>query len=179
MGYFVGVPASDEFDTLIKSLRESISAIDYETLNRGTPHITIAHLGKQRPDTERYQDVGASCQPFELSIEGVRIFRNTATTHLVLPVVQGEDELRGMHTRLRPGRGIPDRDYSPHMTLASAPSDSQGESQVYQQMLAFRDKYAGHPWGRMVVVSFHLFSSSHGVAKSVDQWRMTSFKEVM
>ena len=181
MGYFAGIKGSDEFESIIKQLRNSFPSIDVSKFDglRDQSHITVAHLGKQRPDTERFQDVGGSSQPFEISIEGARIFRNQETTHLVLPVVQGAGELRLLNASLRTGGKIPDRNYTPHMTVISAPSDMRGESAAYKEMLAFRDKYNGQQWGRMVVASFHIFSSSGGVVKPVDQWRMTSFKEVM
>jgi len=181
MGYFAGIKGSDEFETIIKQLRESFPSIDVSKFDglRDQSHITLAHLGKQHPDTERFQDIGGSCQPFEISIEGVRIFRNQQTTHLVLPVAQGAGELKILNAHLRKGGKVPDRNYTPHMTVISAPSDMRGESAAYKGMLAFRDKHNGHQWGRMVVTSFHLFSSSNGVVKPVDQWRLTSFKEVM
>jgi 2'-5' RNA ligase len=176
IGYFAGIAASDEIETLIESLRDSFVSIEVKT---STPHITLAHLGKQRPDTERFEDIGTSSQPFELSIEGVKIFRNKQTTHLVLPIVQGAGELRLLNSQLRTGGKVPDRNYSPHMSILSAPSDVRGESVEYKEMLKFRNKYKGHVWGRMVVTSFKLFSSTQGVCRVVDQWRLSSGRGVM
>jgi len=163
LGYFIGIPASEEFKTIIKSLAESISAEDRPR----TPHITLAHLGKQRPDTEGFQEVATSISPFEISIEGMRIFRNREMSHLVLDIAQGAGELRQLNAALRSVDKVPQRNYTPHMTVISDPS-----AKGYQEMLRLRDKYNGHQWGRMVVTSFYLFSSTAGVSRAVDQWRL-------
>ena len=182
IGYFAGIKGSEEFDMLIRQMRQtSFPSIDVSKWDglKEQAHITLAHLGKQRPDTERFQDVGQSREPFEISIEGVKIFSNQQTTHLVLPIVHGSDELRMLNAHLRTAGKVLDRGYTPHMTVVSALNDRRGETDAYRQMLLFREKYHDKVWGRMVVTSFHLFTSTQGVCRAVDVWRLSGKGEVM
>lgn len=173
MGYFIGIAANDEFKTITKSLAESI---DTEEPPR-TPHITLAHLGKSQPDTERFYDVAMSISPFEISIEGAMIFSNPAMTHLVLPVAQGVADLKVLRGRLQAAGGF--SPYTPHITVASAANSREGETDAYRQMIAFQTKFAMQVWGRMVVSQFHVFSSTQGEIRMLDSWNLSANGGVM
>ena len=181
MGYFVGAKASSEFETLIHSLREELLSGAGEDDSRPQAgkdaHITIAHLGKQLPDTERFQDVAASHAPFEVDIQGASVFRNKQTTHLVLPVCQGADELRVLHTCLRSEASY-GMSYNPHITVLSFSSEIE-DNLIYRQVIKFRKKFAQQKWGAFPILKFCLFSSRSGVVSSRDSWRLNAAKDVM
>lgn len=184
MGYFVGIKMDAKFDTLRKMMREPFKK-ELPTEYAKTAglidqaHITLAHLGKQMPDTETFQQVGESTQPFTLLVRGVTIFRNSQTTHLVLPVTEGKDKLRTLNASLRRGGRAPDRSYTPHMTIVSIPNDEDGQSDGYQRMLKIRDKFKAKEWGTLHVAAFHLFSSTQGVVRVVDRWALSASESVM
>lgn len=181
MGYFIGIQASDELEKIVQSLRSAIPGSEQEWLfgMQGQTHITLAHLGKQLPDTSNFEDIGMHTMPFEISVEGVSIFRNQKSTHLVLPIIVGLPEMRLLRTKLRKESRTPDRVFNAHMTVATVVTDKQGESASYRKMLGFRAKFQSQRWGRMVVNSFQLCSSTNGVAKISDRWSLRGHGEVM
>ena len=146
---------------------------------RGQAHITVAHLGRQMPDISTFEQISQTCVPFEISFEGVSIFRNQRTTHLVLPVAMGNAEMKLMYAKLRKTGKSPDRVFNAHMTVATVPTDAAGESVAYRKMLGFREKFKSQKWGNMVVDSFKLFTSTKGIVKVTDSWRLSGTEEVM
>lgn len=180
MGYFIGLKAADDLDRIVEGLREVIPDCEQQQLHgmRGQAHITIAHLGRQFPDLSTFEAMAKTCSPFEISLGGVEIFRNSATTHLVLPVSMGRREMKRLHAKLqKPGKSIP-RVFNAHITVATVPS-SDGDSPSYLQMLGFRDRFGGRTWGNMVVDSICLFTSRRGVVRVMDRWRLSGTDEVM
>jgi 2'-5' RNA ligase len=182
MGYFVGIQAPNDIDRAVEAMRGAVPDCDQEKLIglRDQSHITIAHLGKQMPDVEGFQQIAECSMPFEVTFQGLSIFRNQNTTHLVIPVVgEAVGKLRVLHARMAKFSRSHGRTYNPHMTIATVPSDKAGESQSYRRMLALREKYRKQVWGQMVVCSFQLFSSTQGVVRVVDRWQLTAKEEVM
>lgn len=175
MGYFVGVPASPEMATLVESLRGNVPGChqDNQLGLRDHVHVTLAHLGKQTPDTEHFAEIAHGRMPFEASFEGASIFRNAKTTHLVLPVTLGSDSLRMLHAQLKKSGKNAGHVFVPHMTVSTIYSDAKGESESYPSMVEFRDRCQKHEWGRMIVSSFCLYSSRRGDCRVVDRWSLT------
>ena len=181
MGYFTGIQASEEIDRAVEAMRGAVPDCAQEALVgvRGQTHITLAHLGRQLPDTSNFEQIGMASMPFEISIDGAAIFRNHRTTHLVLPVTKGNDELQMLELKMRKQSRSPARTYNGHLTVATIPTDAKNESIGYRKMIAFREKYGKQHWGRMVVTSFQLFTSTKGRCRISDRWHLTGREEVM
>lgn len=184
MAYFTGIQSSEELDTMVRQLRESLNLdtgnVEQQRGLRMQSHITLAHLGKQRPDTDHYQDIGESHEAFEIELAGVSIFRNPKTTHLVLPVTLGMSNMKLLEASLRKESRQAGRTYNAHMTVGSCPTEWGGVGlDNYELMANFREKYAQKTWGRMVVSQFQLFSSTQGVCRVMDRWRLTGLTGVM
>lgn len=182
MGYFVGVQAPDDIDRVVESMRGAVPDCQEEKLigMRGQSHSTIAHLGKQMPDVEGFQLIAECSMPFEVTCEGLSIFRNQNSTHLVMPIVgPGSGKLRVLHSRMQKFSKSFGRTYNPHMTISTVPTDAAGESRQYRRMLDLREKHRKQTWGNMAISSFQLFSSTQGVVRVVDRWQLTAKEEVM
>lgn len=134
MRLFVGVDLPAEMKQTLLEFQSELKHLGVNGFwkSQDNFHITLEFLGELEPDriallSETLSKVGSNFKPFELTIGGIGAFPSLKQPHTLWTAVSGSlSELHRLRNELHhefqiKGFDLDDRQFKPHITLASRP----------------------------------------------------------